>query len=370
MIKSTVPIILLLPLLCCCSGKVQQQAGTTYKTITVETGTKTLLTNYPAVLAGRQAVEIRPQVEGIVTDICIEEGESVRKGQILFIIDQVPYKAALETALANVKSAEAKLETARLTAESKEALFREKVVSDFDLQTARNQLLEAEAALAQARAEETNARNDLSYTEIKSPVNGVTGMIPYRVGALVNSSISEPLVTVSDDCEIYAYFSMAESQMLDMLQEYGSLEEACRNLPAVSMTLSNGKTYGHKGKINAISGTVDKSTGGVMLRAAFPNDGHLLRNGGSGTISIPTEHKDCIVIPQAATYELQNRVFAWKVVDGKTESAPLTVYKYNDGQTYIVLSGLSEGDVIIAEGAGLLREGIAVNTENQTASQE
>lgn len=254
--------------------------------------------------------------------------------------------------------------------ESKEALFREKVVSDFDLQTARNQLLEAEAALAQARAQETNARNDLSYTEIKSPVNGVTGMIPYRIGSLVSSSISEPLVTVSDDSEIYAYFSMAESQMLDMVQEYGSLEEACRSLPAVSMTLSNGKTYGHKGKINAISGTVDKGTGGVMLRAAFPNDGHLLRNGGSGTVSIPTEHKDCIVIPQAATYELQNRVFAWKVVDGKTESAPLTVYKYNDGQTYIVLSGLSEGDEIIAEGAGLLREGISINTENQTATRQ
>lgn len=220
--------------------------------------------------------------------------------------------------------------------------------------------------MAQAKAEETNARNNLSYTEVKSPVDGVAGMIPYRVGALVGSSMAEPLVTVSDDAEIYAYFSMAESQMLDLVQEYGSLEEACRKLPPVSLTMSNGRTFAEKGRIDAISGTVDEGTGGVMLRAVFPNKGHLLRNGGSGTVAVPTEHRDCIIIPQSATYELQNRVFAWKVVDGKTQSAPITVYKYNDGKTYIVLSGLEKGDVIIAEGAGLMREGTAVDTQQST----
>lgn len=132
-------------------------------------------------------------------------------------------------------------------------------------------------------------------------------------------------------------------------------------MPAVGLKLSNGKEYPKTGRIDAISGTVDEGTGGVTLRAVFPNEGHLLRNGGSGTVSIPTEYKDCIVIPQSATYELQNRVFTWKVVDGKTQSAPLTVYKYNDGQTYIVLSGLKTGDVIISEGAGLMREGTVVN---------
>lgn len=192
-------------------------------------------------------------------------------------------------------------------------------------------------------------------------------MIPYRVGALVSSSISEPLVTVSDDSEIYAYFSMAENQMLDLMAQYGSLEEARTRMPAVKLTMSNGKEYGSEGRIDAISGTVDEGTGVVTLRAAFPNEGHLLRNGGSGTVSVPSVHTNSIVIPQAATYELQNRVFVWKVVDGKTQSAPVTVYKYNDGQNYIVLSGLEVGDVIIAEGAGLLREGIVVKQENQTA---
>lgn len=359
-----------LPLLVGCGEKKQDMPGEKYKTLTVTATNQTLQSTYPATLSGRQAVEVRPQVSGTITQICINEGDAVRQGQVLFIIDQVPYKAALETAVANVKSAEAQLQTARLTADSKEELYRAKVVSDFDRQTARNQLLEAEAAVAQAKAEETNARNNLSYTEVKSPVDGVASMIPYRVGALVNSSITEPLVTVSDDQEIYAYFSMAESQMLDLIQQYGSLEEACQKLPPVSLTMSNGKDYQETGHIDAISGTVDPSTGGVTLRAVFPNPKHWLRNGGGATVAVPTEHKNCIIIPQSATYELQNRVFTWKVVDGKTQSAPITIYKYNDGKTYIVLSGLKEGDVIIAEGAGLMHEGIAVNITSTTQPEK
>lgn len=360
-------LLCFLPLFFSCAEGKQAMPEEQYKTLTVTTSDKVLQSDYSATLRGRQSVEIRPQVSGVITDIRINEGDVVSRGQVLFVIDQVPYKAALETALANVKSAEAKLETARLTASSKEALYKENVVSDFDRQTARNQLLEAEAALAQARAEETNARNNLSYTEVKSPVNGVASMIPYRVGALVSSSISEPLVTVSDDSDIYAYFSMAENQILDLMVQYGSLEEAKTRMPAVKLTMSNGREYGSEGRIDAISGTVDEGTGVVTLRAAFPNEGHLLRNGGSGTVSVPSVHTNSIVIPQAATYELQNRVFVWKVVDGKTKSAPVTVYKYNDGQNYIVLSGLEVGDVIIAEGAGLLHEGIVVKQEKQAA---
>ena len=349
-----------------CSNTPHTAETGRYNTMTMTAESRTLNQNYTAVITGRQCVEIRPQVSGTITEVCIEEGAKVTKGQTLFIIDQVPYKAALQTAVANVKSAEAAVATARMTASSKEELFNEHVVSAFDLQTARNQLLEAEAALEQAQAAEISARNDLSYTEVKSPVNGVASMIPYRVGALVSSSISEPLVTVSDDKEIYAYFSMAENQMLDMIQQYGSLEEACQKLPPVSLMMSNGKQYEEQGRIDAISGTVDQGTGSVTLRATFPNSKHLLRNGGSGIISVPTEHKNCIIIPQSATYELQNKVFTWKVVDGKTQSTQINIYKYNDGKSYIVLSGLNTGDIIIAEGAGLMREGTAVNTENTT----
>lgn len=367
--KNSIYLMLcLLPLLSSCREGRREMPGEKYNTLTVSITNQTLQSEYPATIRGRQSVEVRPQVSGTITKICINEGDAVKRGQILFIIDQVPYKAALETALANVKSAEAKLETARLTADSKEELYSKDVISDFERQTARNQLLEAEAVLAQAKAEETNARNNLSYTEVKSPVDGVASMIPYRVGALVSSNIEEPLVTVSDDDEIFVYFSMAENQMLDMIQQYGSLEEACRKLPQVKLVMSNGNDYDSPGRIDAISGTVDQGTGAVVLRAVFPNKGHLLRNGGSGTIVVPTVHKNCITIPQSATYELQNKVFTWKVVDGKTKSTPITVYKYNDGNNYIVLSGLVPGDVIIKEGAGLMREGTPVNTDTTTST--
>lgn len=264
-------VVLCLPLLYSCGAPQQQETDTAYKTLTIKSGDQILKTGYTATLRGRQNVEIRPQVSGIITEICINEGDAVHKGQTLFIIDQIPYKAALQTAIANVKSAEAKLATAKLTADSKAELYKEQVVSEFDLQTARNEQIAAEAALAQAKAQEVNARNDLSYTEVKSPVDGVASMIPYRVGALMNSSITEPLVTVSDDSEVYAYFSMTENQILDFVQQYGSLKKAMEHLDKVELTMSNGKTYSSLGKVDAISGTIDEGTGAISLRAVFSN---------------------------------------------------------------------------------------------------
>jgi membrane fusion protein (multidrug efflux system) len=299
----------------------------------------------------------------MITDILIEEGESVRKGQVLFIIDQTPYKAAYEIAVANVKSAEASLSTAKLIYESNQDLYEQDVVSEFDLMTAQNALIDAEARLALCKAEEVNASNNLSYTEVRSPVNGVASMIPYRVGALVSSSITQPLVTVSDDSRVYAYFSMAENQMLDMVQQYGSLDNAIRQMPEVELIMSNGQIYEYKGKINAISGTISENTGAVSLRAVFSNRNHLLRNGGSGTIIIPSELKDCIVIPQAATYELQDRIFVYKVVDGKASSTEIRIAPQNNGMEYIVTEGLDVGDIIVAKGAGLLKEGTPIKSK-------
>lgn len=328
----------------------------------VSRGSRTLSQSYTAVINGRQSVEIRPQVSGTITQVCIAEGAQVKKGQTLVIIDQVPYKAALETAIANVKSAEASVATARLTADSKEQLFKENVVSAFDLQTARNSLLQAEATLAQAKAEEVNARNDLSYTEVKSPVDGVSGMLPYRVGALVDASITTPLTTVSDDTEMYVYFSMTESQVLSLIRQYKTLDEAMKQMPEVELKLSDGLTYAHKGRIDAISGTIDTSTGAVSLRATFPNPEHILRNGGSGTVVLPYIKENVLIVPQEATYEIQDKIFVYKVVDGKATSSQVSVFPINDGKEYIVESGLEEGETIIAEGAGLVQEGTIVGT--------
>ena len=237
-------------------------------------------------------------------------------------------------------------------------------MSEFDLMTAKNDLTDAKARLALCKAEEVNASNNLSYTEVRSPVNGVASMIPYRVGALVNSNITQPLVTVSDDSRVYAYFSMAENQMLDMVQQYGSLKTAIKQMPEVELIMSNGQLYSHKGKINAISGTISESTGSVSIRAMFDNRNHLLRNGGSGTIIIPTERKNCIAIPKTATYELQDRIFTFRVIDGKASSTEIIVSSQSNGTEYIVEKGLSVGDIIVAEGAGLVKEGAKIISKN------
>ncbi|MBO5877021.1 MAG: efflux RND transporter periplasmic adaptor subunit [Bacteroidales bacterium] len=341
-----------------------------YETMEVTLSDRTLTTGYSAAISGVQTVEIRPQVSGMITDILIEEGESVTKGQVLFVIDQTPYKAAYEIAVANVKSAEAALSTAKLILDSNKNLYEQDVVSEFDLMTAQNDLTEAEARLALCKAEEVNASNNLSYTEVRSPVNGVASMIPYRVGALVNSNIAQPLVTVSDDSRVYAYFSMAENQMLDMVQQYGSLNNAIRQMPEVELVMSNGEKYEYTGKINAISGTISESTGAVSIRAVFNNRNHLLRNGGSGTIIIPMTLQNCMVIPQSATYELQDRVFVYKVVDGKASSTEIHIAPQNNGVEYIVTDGLEVGDIIVAEGAGLIKEGTPIKSKNELLNQQ
>lgn len=371
-LKSLIAMLLcVLTLASCSEGKKgDQKTGSNkaqktgyYKTMSVTRGERTLTTGYSAAISGLQTVEIRPQISGMITEILIEEGESVHKGQILFVIDQTPYRAAYEIAIANVKSAEAALSTAQLILESNQKLFEQDVVSEFDMMTAKNDLIEAEAKLALCKAEEVNASNNLSYTEVRSPVNGVASMIPYRVGALVNSNISQPLVTVSDDSKVFAYFSMAENQMLNMIQQYGSLNNAIKQMPEVELIMSNGQKYEHTGKINAISGTISETTGAVSLRAVFNNKNHLLRNGGSGTIIIPTTLTDAIVIPQSATYELQDRIFVYKVIDEKATATEIKVSQQNNGVEYIVEDGLEVGDIIVAEGAGLIKEGTVIKSK-------
>ncbi len=354
----------------CSEEKQQRQDAAQYQTMVVGRKDMTLEHQYSARMTGRQIVEVRPQVSGCITRILTGEGEAVRKGQTLFIIDQVPYRAALEMASAARKSAEARLATAKMNYENEMKLQEGQVVSDMSVETMRNALLEAEAALAQAKAQEVNARNNLSYTEVKSPVNGVASMIPWHVGSLVNSSISEPLVTVADDSEMYVYFSISENQVLNLITQYGSIAEFISKAPPVSLRMNNGQEYDQQGRISAVSGTVDTQTGAVTLRATFPNAGGLLHNGGSATIVVPTHRADCIVIPQEATYELQNRMFVYRVVDGKTKATAITLFPQNNGREYIVEDGISVGDTIIAEGAGLLKDGIEVTLAPKSGNSD
>ena len=349
-------------LLAACSEEKKDKRGDAakYKVMVVKHEDQTLNQEYSARLTGQQIVEIRPQVSGTITKICIREGEHVRKGQELFIIDQIPYQAALQVAVAGVKSAEAKLATAQMNYESDKRLGESQVVSSITVQTTENALQEARAALALAKAQETNARNNLSYTVVKSPVDGSASMIPWHVGSLVSTTTAEPLVTVADDHEILAYFSVTEQQATTLIEQYGSQEAFIKGAPAVSLKLPTGAVYSEPGRITAMSGVIDEQTGAVTLRATFPNKNQLLRNGGTATVVLPTTLKDCIVIPQEATYELQNRKFVYRVVNGKTQSAAIEVMPFNNGQQYVITNGLNVGDTIVAEGAGLLKEGITI----------
>ncbi len=343
-----------------CKQASTGQGGSSYATMTVTAIDKELSTSYSATIRGRQDIEIYPEVSGKIQKLCVTEGEKVRQGQVLFIIDQVPYKAALRTAVANVEAAQASLATAQLTYDSNKELFEQKVVSEFTLRTAENNYLTAKAQLAQAEAQEVSARNNLSYTEVKSPSNGVVGALPYRVGTLVSASMAQPLTTVSDNADMYVYFSMTENQLLTIVREYGSLDEALKNMPEIELTLNDGSVYEQKGKIETISGVIDRQTGTVSVRAVFPNASRLLHSGASGTVSVPNTYKNCIVIPQGATVSMQDKTLVYKVVDGKAVSALITVSSISDGQEYVVLSGLEPGEEIVSQGAGLLREGTQI----------
>lgn len=350
-------------LLAACGNAPAEQVQAEYQTLKIDTVDRELQTNYSATIRGRQDIDIYPQVSGTLTKLCVVEGQTVKRGQLLFVIDQIPYLAALRTAEANVEAAKAAVATSQLTYDSKKKLFNEKVISDFDLTTAYNNLLTAKAQLAQADAQQVNAANSLSYTEVKSPADGMVGTLPYRVGTLVSSSMPQPLTTVSDNSVMYVYFSMTENQLLDLTRRYGSKNKALEQMPSVQLQLNDKSLYAEEGRIETISGIIDPTTGTVSLRAVFPNRDGLLTSGGSGNVVIRNKREGCIVIPQSATYEVQDKVYVYKVVDGKTQSAQVTVTRVNGGEEYIVENGLKPGDVIVTEGVGLLRDGVEIKAK-------
>ena len=349
-------LIAALPLVGCKKETTKTKRTREYNAMILQTASRKLSSTYSATIRGKQDVDIRPKVQGYITDIKVKEGSIVRQGQTLFVIDQVPYQAALATAEANVDVAKAQVDAAELSATSKEKLFEQNIISDFDLRMARTTLASAKAQLAQARANELTASNNLSYTLVKSPVDGVVGTLPFRVGTLVSPSDSTPMTSVSDNSEMYVYFSLSESQVLSLKRQYGALENALQELPMVQLQLSDGTIYSEKGRIEAISGIIDPTTGSVTIRAKFPNKKRLLLSCGSGTILLPHRQEGCVVIPQQATFEVQDKVYAYKVENGTAKATIIGVFEISNGKEYIVESGLMEGDTIIVEGIGLLRD--------------
>lgn len=334
-----------------------------YNVMILQPTSRKLSSIYSATIRGKQDIDIRPKVSGYITDINVREGATVFKGQTLFVIDQAPYEAALQTATANVDVCKAAVAAAQLTLDSKEQLYKEKIISEYDLQMARTTLAREKANLTQAKANETNARNNFNYTLVKSPVDGVMGSLPFRVGALVSATDATPLTTVSDNSEMYVYFSMNESQVLSLTRQFGSLENVLKNMPDLELELSDGSIYSEKGRIESISGIIDQTTGAVSVRAKFPNRRRLLLSGGAGNVILPHDQSGCIVIPQSATFEVQDKVYAYKYSDGKAKARIINVFEISNGKEYVVQTGLSQGDTLIVEGVGLLKDNAPVTVK-------
>lgn len=313
---------------------------------------------YPATIKGLQDIEIRPQVSGFIVKLCVDEGATVKRGQALFQIDPTQYKAAYDQAKAGVEAAKASLETVSSTLENKKMLYDQKIISDFEYQTAMNNLLSAKANYSQAEAAYTAAKQNLDFCTVTSPSDGVTGTFPYRVGSLVSPSVQQPLTTVSQIGDMYVYFSMTEKQLLEMTRSEQSLKEQLAVIPEVKLQLADGSIYGASGKIDAVSGVIDQSTGSVSMRAIFPNEKNILRSGGTANIIFPYDMQNVILVPQHATQEIQDKKFVYVLQpDSTLKHTEIQVSNLNDGKNYIVTNGLNAGDRIVVEGVQTLTDG-------------
>jgi len=341
-----------------------------YKTLVLETKSATLNADYPASIQGQQNIEIRPRVEGYIDKIFVDEGAVVKTGQPLFKISAPEYEQQVRTATASIKSAQADLSSAKLAVNKVKPLVEKGIISKYDLESAQYTYESALAALAQANAALVNAKTNLGYTTVTSPVNGVVGSIPFRLGSLVSSNTTEPLTTVSSIGNVFAYFAMNEKALLNFTKSGSgtSLAEKIKQLPAVSLLLSDGSTYPEKGRIETVNGLINTETGSVNIRARFPNSKGIIRSGSSTTVRIPNEVKDAILVPQSATFELQDKIFAVTVgKDGKTKNVNITVLENTAGNYYVVTSGLKAGDQIVLEGVAALKDGSEIKTHNESA---
>ena len=342
-------------LVACGGGGSMNFGDNEFPVRTVEAQSASSQTTYPATIKGIQDVEIRPKASGFITRVCVQEGQSVGAGQLLFVIDNETYQAAVRQAQAAVNTANAQLNTMKLTYDNSQQLHKNNVIGDFELQSAKNnyesaqaQVNQAKAALQQAQAGLASARENLSFCYVKSPASGVVGNLPYKVGALVSGSSQPALTTVSNISTMEVYFSMNEKDMLQMTKTAGS---AVASFPAVKLQLADGSIYAHEGRVVKASGVIDPATGAVSMIAQFPNPERLLKSGGSGSIVVPRENASAIVIPQECVLEVQDKHFVFVVgKDNKVVYTEITVDPQNDGKNYVVRSGLKVGDKYVTNG--------------------
>ncbi len=338
------------------SGTVQQVKE--YPVFAVKPQSTRLFKDYPTKLQGQQTVEIRSKIAGYIEQILVDEGAYVKKGQVLFRLNANDIQAMVRSSEAQVKVAEAEVYTAQVNVEKTKPLVEKNIISKFDLQSVESAQKSKEAQLAQARANLENAKANLQYTRIASPAEGTIGTFPYRVGSLVSSSSVEPLTTVSNTENMYAYFSFNEKEFLTLTKglEGKNLQEKFTRLPGVSLILADNSVYNQAGRIETASGLIDQQTGAVNIRASFPNPEGLLRSGGSGLVRIPKHIDSAIIIPQKSAWELQGKHFVYVVGgDNKVHNTEIEVLVGNLKDSYVVTSGLKAGDQVVLEGIAALR---------------
>lgn len=359
-----------------CSDKSANPAATvaaappSIAVITVQPGTSQFQSSYPATIKGKTDIAIRPQVTGFITKVHVDEGQKVHRGQTLFTLDQVQFQAAVDQAAANVNSARTAVSTAEITEQNKKMLLDKNIISETEWQLAANQLAQAKAALAQAEAGLTTARKNLAYTVVTAPSDGVVGTIPNREGSLASPSSAQPLTTISDNGQVYAYFSMTEKDLLGLTDGgQNSVEAQINAMPPVKLELADGTVYPLEGKVATVSGVIDNSTGAASARALFNNPSGVLRSGNTGNIIVPRTTENALVIPQKATYEVQDLRYVYVVNDSNVAvSRHITVDPYSDGKNFVVTSGLNPGDRVVVEGVGTtVRPGMAITPKEADA---
>jgi RND family efflux transporter MFP subunit len=325
----------------------------------------TTYAEYSATVEGKTNVEIRPQVSGYLDKIFVEEGAYVTHGKPLFKINDRPYDEQLNNAEANISAAKANMDKAAIEVNRLKPLVENKVISDVQLKAAEAAYAAAKAAVSQTEAASNNAHINVGYTLIKAPVSGYIGRIPYKVGSLVGKGEASPLTVLSDVREVYAYFSMSESDFLHFTGESAgkTIADKIKTMPPVELELADKNIYTAKGRIELMEGQFDKTMGTISFRAVFPNAGGLLRTGSTGRIRIPQTNTSAVPVPQTATYELQDKIFVYTVGDSnKVSSQPLHVVAKTTGW-YLVDKGVKPGDRIVYAGMDRLQDGMAITPQ-------
>ncbi len=343
-------------------NNAKQQERPTLSVATVQRSDATITTGYAALLEGKVNVEIRPQVDGTLQTIYVDEGAFVKAGQSLFKIDDQVYREEYNGALAAQHAAEARLVAAKIDMDKLVPLVQSNVVSDIQLKGATANYHVAKATLEQAKAALRSASVNLGYTVIKAPVSGYIGKIPLRIGSLVTKNQAGWLTILSDVSEVYAYFSMSELDYIRFKKQFtgSSMQQTLHKVPPVSLLLADGSRFSEKGSLTTVSGQFDQATGSVRVRAVFPNRQGLLRSGNTGTVVMESVYHQSLMVPQASTVELQDKVFVFLLDKGnKVRKQAITIAGRN-ADSYVVSSGLNEGDTFVMVGVDKLQDGAVI----------